>query len=210
MIEDEDTAIKNIKLNKTFRCNIMSCKNQTPHTHRIGIEPCVQSTSEELRKRNEIQTDEDLYKNIYREDFLYEGQTIYDEELLGTVGIIPHGYGKMTFPQLSNEVYEVSYEGGFKYGKRDGYGLIKVSYGCFYEGLFANGEKHGKGFCNYKTANNFVEDVNDLVEIRHNYSNGEQVGLIEYVFDGGATTVEEVMNKLHRKNDEKSAELCVS
>ena len=73
MIEDKDTAIDNINFNKTFRCNIISCKNQTPHTHRFGIEPCVQSTSEELRKRNEIQTDEDLYKNIYREDFLYEG-----------------------------------------------------------------------------------------------------------------------------------------
>jgi len=64
MIEDKDTAIDNINFNKTFRCNIISCKNQTPHTHRFGIEPCVQSTSEELRKRNEIQTDEDFVFSI--------------------------------------------------------------------------------------------------------------------------------------------------
>ena len=184
-------------------------RDVTP-THRFGVEPSVPKTSEELREMNEIKSEEDLYKNIYFLDWTYKGQTIWDDEKGEP---IPNGFGKETFTKnvtpivsavTDGEEKEVSYEGGFKNGERDGYGLIIVNSGSTYEGHFVNGQKHGKGFTNYRTANNFIHSGKDLVECRFEYSNGVSIGMMEYIYEDGASTSmdAEIMN--HRISEYKT------
>ena len=163
-------------------------KDRVPN-HRFGVEPSIPLTSNELRERNEIKSHEDLgsVENICFLDWRYEGQTIWDEE---NGESIPHGYGKETFHNISStQEEEISYEGGFKNGKRDGYGRVELNTGATYEGSFKDGLRHGNGYSNFKNAHNFIQSGRDLIEVREEWSNNRLFGMMEYVYEDGATTI---------------------
>lgn len=186
--ENRNQRKKNRKPNKLIQSSISN-----NHQHRFGVKPSIPKTSEELREMNEIKSEDDLYKNIYFLDWTYEGQTIWDE---GKGELIPHGYGKEIFTKVtpvvdgvSSQEKELSYEGGFKNNKRDGYGIVTLNTGTTWEGSFKDGLRHGKGYANFKSANNFIPSGKDLIECRDEFENGRSVGSIEYVYESGATSI---------------------
>jgi hypothetical protein len=65
----------------------------------------------------------------------YEGGWQYSKQ---------QGYGKHTFYQVNKESCN-HYEGYFKFGTRDGYGVFYYSDGSKYEGEWKNNMKHGRG-----------------------------------------------------------------
>ena len=162
-------------------------------SHRCGVKPSIPKTSEELREMNEIKSEEDLYKNIYFLDWTYEGQTIWDDEKCEP---IPHGYGKEIFTTvkpihdgIDGVEKDFSYEGGFKNGKRHGYGLLTLNIGTTYEGGFKNGFTHGKVFMSFKNSHNFIHSGCDLIEVRVEFLNNQIIGKIECVFEDGVSTI---------------------
>lgn len=65
----------------------------------------------------------------------YEGETKSNSSLN-----MRHGIGKQTYEDNS------TYEGGWKDGKRDGFGIyIQLSKGLVYQGAWMNDKKNGKG-----------------------------------------------------------------
>ena len=189
--ERRNKRIKNRKPNKLLQS--MSPENFAHHPYRFDGKPSIPKTSKELCEMNEINSEEDLYKNIYFLDWTYEGQTIWDE---GKGESIPHGFGKEVFTKvssiydgISSQEQEMSYEGGFKNNKRDGYGIVTLNTGSTWEGSFKDGLRHGKGYANFKSANNFISSGRDLIESRDEFVNGRQVGDIEMVYEDGATSI---------------------
>jgi len=187
--ERRNKRIKNKKPNKLIQMN-------NPHNfkHRFGVKPSIPKTSEELCEMNEIKSEDDLYKNLYFLDWTYEGQVVWNED---KDEFVPHGYGKETFTKVTpvfecsspSQEKEVSYEGGFKNGKRDGYGIVTLNTGTTWEGSFKDGLQHGKGYGNFKFSHNFIQSGHDLIECRDVFENGRQVGDMEWVFDDGQTTI---------------------
>ena len=189
--ENRNQRKKNRKPNKLFQ--LMSPVVSENLQRRFDGKPSIPKTSKELCEMNEIKSEEDLYKNIYFLDWTYEGQTIWDGEKDES---IPHGYGKEVFTKvssiydgISSQEQEMSYEGGFKNNKRDGYGIVTLNTGSTWEGSFKDGLRHGKGYANFKSANNFISSGRDLIESRDEFVNGRQVGDIEMVYEDGATTI---------------------
>lgn len=221
--ERRNKRIKNRKTNKLIQLVQPNAFENLQHT--FNEKPSIPKTSEELCEMNEIKSEEDLYKNIYFLDWTYEGQTIWDDE---KCELIPHGYGKEEFTKVSSvydgvssQEQEMSYEGGFKNGKRHGYGIVNLNTGSTWEGSFKDGLRHGKGYANFKTANNFIPSGRDLIECRDEFVNGRKVGDMKMVYEDGATSTipdnqfkiyEETYNESSLEEKEegrKYGELCV-
>ncbi len=180
---------KNKKPNKLIQMN-------SPHNfkHRVGVKPSIPKTSEELCEINEIKSEDDLYKNLYFLDWTYEGQVVWNKD---KDEFVPHGYGKEIFTQVTSvfecispsQEKEVSYEGGFNTGNRDGYGIVTLNTGTTWEGSFKDGLRHGKGYGNFRFSHNFIQSGHDLIECRDEFENGRQVGDMEMVYEDGGTTI---------------------
>ena len=54
-----------------------------------------------------------------------------------------------------------TYEGDYKYDKRDGYGTYTFKSGNRYIGGFFNGKKHGKGIFNYINGDTYEGEFNN-------------------------------------------------
>ena len=113
-------------------------------------------------------------KNLIKQEYLYIGN-FNDNSLNGIVYKIL-GDQKVILGKLKN-------------GKKDGYGIVTLNTGSTWEGSFKDGLRHGKGYANFKSANNFIPSGKDLIECRDEFVNGRQVGDLEMVYEDGATTI---------------------
>jgi len=189
-INKRNLRIKNRKPNKLIQ---FVSSDVSLSSYGFDEKTSIPKTSEELCEMNEIKSDEDLYKNLYYMNWTYSGQVIFNEN---KDEYVPNGYGKEVFTTVSSvydgvssQEQEMSYEGGFKNGKRDGYGIVTLNTGSTWEGSFKDGLRHGKGYANFKNANNFIPSGMDLIECRDEFVNGRQVGDLEMVYEDGATTI---------------------